>query len=142
MAATTTVQRAKVLLIDDDQDLVAALECLLEGEDFEVATATNADEGVRRAREERPDVILLDVLLTPRSGIEVYRELRRDPTLRNTKILIVTALKEKIHEDRFAPEMSACWEAEDWLDKPVDPESLVERIRELVASPARGGEEA
>ena len=125
-------ERAKVLIIDDDQDLNVAIETLLGLRDFEVLSATNADDGVRLAREQHPDVILLDILLSPRSGIEVYRELRADPSLRHTKILIVTALKAKIHEDRFAPELEACWAAEDFLDKPVEPEALVERIRELV----------
>ena len=124
--------RAKVLIIDDDQDMLVAIETLLGLKEFEVLSATNADDGVRLAREQHPDVILLDILLSPRSGIEVYRELRADPSLRHTKILIVTALKAKIHEDRFAPELEVCWEAEDFLDKPVEPESLVERIRELV----------
>ena len=124
--------RAKVLIIDDDQDMLVAIETLLGLKEFEVLSATNADDGVRLAREERPDVILLDILLSPRSGIEVYQELRADPALRDIKILIVTALKEKIHEDRFAPELEACWAAEDFLDKPVEPEALVERIRELV----------
>jgi len=125
-------ERAKVLIIDDDQDMNVAIETLLGLRDFEVLSATNADDGVRLAREERPDVILLDILLSPRSGIEVYQELRADPALRDTKVLIVTALKQKIHEDRFAPELEACWAAEDFLDKPVEPEALVERIRELV----------
>ena len=125
-------RRSKVLIIDDDQDMLVAIETLLGVKDFEVLSASNADEGVRIAREERPDVVLLDILMTPRSGLEVYQELRAEPTLAGTKILIVTALKEKIHEDRFAPELEACWEAEDFLDKPVEPESLVERIRELV----------
>ncbi len=125
-------KRTKVLIIDDDQDLNVAIETLLGLKDFEVLSATNADDGVRLAREQHPDVILLDILLSPRSGIEVYRELRADPSLRHTKILIVTALKAKIHEDRFAPELEACWAAEDFLDKPVEPEALVERIRQLV----------
>jgi len=125
-------ERAKVLIIDDDQDMLVAIETLLGLRDFEVLSATNADEGLRLAREQRPEVVLLDLLMTPRSGIEVYQELRADPSLRATKILIVTALKAKIHEDRFAPELEACWEAEDFLDKPVEPEALVERIRELV----------
>jgi len=131
MGAATVTHRAKVLLIDDDRDIVAALETLLGLKNFEVLSATNADEGVRLATQERPDVILLDILLTPRSGIEVYRELRANPALRDTKILIITALKEKIHEDRFAPELEACWEADGFLDKPVEPEALVERICEL-----------
>ncbi len=124
--------RAKVLVIDDDQDMLVAIETLLGVRDFAVLSATNADDGVRMAREERPDVILLDILMSPRSGIEVYEELRADPALRATKILIVTALKQKIHEDRFAAELEACWAAEDFLDKPVEPEALVERIRQLV----------
>jgi len=127
-------KQAKVLIIDDDPDMVAALECFLAVDDFAVLSATNADDGVRLARQERPDVVLLDLLLTPRSGIEVYQELRAEPCLRDTKILIVTALKEKIREDRFASELEACWEAEDFLDKPVEPESLVERIRQLVGA--------
>jgi len=86
-------KRAKVLIIDDDQDLNVAIETLLGLKDFEVLSATNADDGVRLAREQHPDVILLDILLSPRSGIEVYRELRADPSLRHTKILIVTALR-------------------------------------------------
>jgi len=73
-------KRAKVLIIDDDQDLNVAIETLLGLKDFEVLSATNADDGVRLAREQHPDVILLDILLSPRSGIEVYRELRADST--------------------------------------------------------------
>ncbi len=126
-------RQAKVLVIDDDQDMVAALEVLLETEDFQVLSATNADEGIDLARRERPDVVVLDLLLTPRSGIEVYQELRREPALQGTKVLFLSALKQKIHRDRFSPELEACWEAEDFLDKPVEPETLVERIRQLVA---------
>lgn len=126
-------QQAKVLVIDDDQDMVAALELLLEAEDFHVLSATDADEGVEVARRERPEVVVLDLMLTPRSGIEVYQELRREPALRGTKVVILTALKQKIHSDRFSPELEACWEAEDFLDKPVEPETLVERIRQLLA---------
>ena len=125
----------RVLVIDDDQDLVLAMECLLGVESFEVLTATDADEGLRLAREKQPDVVLLDVLLAPRSGIEVYKELRSDPSLAGTKVLIVTAMKEKLHEDRFAPELEACWAAEDFLDKPVDVDALVQRIHELVGQP-------
>ena len=134
MGAATATRRAKVLVIDDDRDQVAALECLLTLEGIDVASATNADDGVRKAHEDRPDVILLDVLLTPRSGIEVYQELRRDPTLRNTKILIVTALKEKIHEDRFAPELEGCWEADGFLDKPFELDQLSAKVREVLES--------
>ena len=126
-------QQAKILVIDDDQDMVAALELFLEGENFQVLSATDADEGVELARRERPDVVVLDLMLTPRSGIEVYQELRREPALARTKVLFLSALKQKMHRDRFSPELEACWEAEDFLDKPVEPETLVERIRQLVA---------
>ncbi|MFW6163357.1 MAG: response regulator [Planctomycetota bacterium] len=131
-AASRPQGRAKVLVIDDDQDMLLAIETLLGVRDFEVLSATNADDGIAMARRHKPEVVLLDILMSPRSGIEVYQELRADPSLGETKILIVTALKEKIHEDRFAPELEACWAAEDFLDKPVEPEALVERIRELV----------
>jgi Fe-S oxidoreductase/CheY-like chemotaxis protein len=82
----------KVLVVDDQPDIVTYLEALLQDNGYEVATAYNGDEGIRTAKEFRPDVITLDVTMPGKSGISVFHELRNTPELESIPVFIVTGV--------------------------------------------------
>src|SRR5438045_8182587 len=85
------------LVVDDDMFMVAALAELLEEDGYDVQTATNGFSALRHALEQRPAVILLDLVLPERSGAELLKDLRADPTTRDLAIVIVSG-----HVDRLS----------------------------------------
>ncbi len=84
--------RPRILCIDDDQLLLSLVRDLLEGNNFEPLTAADGVSGIEIAKREQPDLILLDVMLPGMDGFEVCRRMRADPTLKDTPIIIVTAM--------------------------------------------------
>lgn len=86
------VEPAKVLVIDDQPDIVAYLEALLEDNGYTVATAYDGNEGIQRAREDKPDLITLDVTMPGKSGVTVFHELRNTPELADVPVFIVTGV--------------------------------------------------
>lgn len=85
-----TVDAKRVLLVEDDRFLRRACEASLQQRGYHVVTAVDGEEGVRLARSERPDLILLDLLMPKLPGIEVLRTVRADPTLRDIPVLILS----------------------------------------------------
>jgi len=124
---------AKILIVDDDHSFVEGLKEVLSGQGFAVVCAYNGDEGLRMAHEEKPDLVLLDVMMTTDSeGFEVAKKLREDPVTRQMPIILLTGIrKAKQLPFSFEPD-------EDWLpvtavlEKPVHPEDLIRRIRETL----------
>ena len=84
--------RAKILCIDDDQLLLALFSDALEAYAYQPLTATDGPSGIELAKKEHPDLIVLDVMMPKMSGFEVCRQLRADPDLKDTPIIIVTAM--------------------------------------------------
>ena len=119
---------AKVLLVDDDADFTELNRMVLEKNGFTVLTAYNAKEGVEKARRERPDVIVLDVMMTtPTDGFHVTYELRNSEETRQIPILMVTSVNQTVAY-KFEPD--ATWLPVDcFVEKPVKPEKLLEEIR-------------
>lgn len=130
-------KKAKILLVDDDQDLVAALRIVLEGAGYQVLTAYDAHEGRTRLDEDRPDLVVLDVMMPDATeGFHFVWQLRRqdDKYFRTVPIIILTAIHDRT-ELRFYPDAGdGTYEAgeylpvQDFVDKPVDPDRLVERV--------------
>src|SRR5512147_2198744 len=83
-------ESAKILLIDDDPVFVEAMKAVLESE-YRVVTAYNGEEGVEKAREQKPDLILLDVIMPTRDGFQVCEQLKKDPELAKTPVLMLTS---------------------------------------------------
>jgi len=81
----------RVLIADDEPNIVTSLEFLMRGSDYEVRVARNGEEALRLAESFRPDVVLLDVMMPQRSGFEVCRKIRENPALRSVKIIMLTA---------------------------------------------------
>ncbi len=81
----------RILIVDDEPNIVTSLEFLMRGDDYDVLVARNGKEALRLAKSFRPDVVLLDVMMPHRSGFDVCRKIRENPVLRDTKIVMLTA---------------------------------------------------
>jgi len=122
----------KVLLVDDDVDFVKINQAHLEKAGFEVLTAYDGQEGLERARQSRPDVMVLDYMMArPTEGAFVAQEMKDDPELKDIPILLLTSVGAKHpwwrvqKDDQYLP-------VDEFLDKPVPPERLVEEVRKLL----------
>lgn len=126
----------KILSVDDDPDIVTAVETIIEETGHVAITANNGEEGIAKVREERPDLVILDVLMPKQSGIKMYRELKTDELLKAIPVIIYSGIakrtflrsQEALTEfgDDPVPEPSA------YLEKPVEPEEMAAIIRKLI----------
>ena len=123
---------SRVLVVDDDRRVRDLLEITLSSNGLGVITAEDGEQAVHRARAERPDLVLLDVRLPKKSGLEVCDLLRSDPTDPSVPIILVSASAEP--DQRL---LAFARGADDYLAKPFSPKELVARIQRLLA---RAGE--
>ncbi len=121
-------KRAKILLVDDDADFVEATKTILESKPYEVIVASDGDEGLRKAREEKPDLILLDIIMPVKDGFTAAEQLKKDPQLRKIPTLMLTGFAIKGVETSIPVSRGLTLEAEDYIDKPVSPEELLARV--------------
>ncbi len=137
------MSRAKVLTVDDDRDLVEALRIVLESGGYEAVAAYDAEEGLEKARSEKPDLILLDVMMpSATEGFHFVWKLRNleGEYFRTVPVILLTAIHEKT-ELRFYPESGdGTYKAgeylpvQDFVDKPVDPRDLLARVERVLFS--------
>jgi DNA-binding response OmpR family regulator len=123
----------KILIVDDDPDLVEAVSIILESKGYTVAAAYGGVEGLEKAKTEKPDLIVLDVMMPDKDGYEVCRELKSDEKYRSIPILLLTAVVSKISTTKYTQQMGMETEADDYVDKPVEPDELVRRIEVLIS---------
>ncbi len=117
----------KILLVDDEQDILEFLSYNLKKESYEVFTANNGNEAITIAKKEKPDLIILDVMMPDMDGIETCREIRGIPELKNVMITFLTARNEDYSQ-------IAGFEvgADDYINKPIKPRVLISRIKALL----------
>jgi DNA-binding response OmpR family regulator len=127
----------KILAIEDDPDMLAAIRMPLEANGYEVFTATTGKEGLEKVKEIEPDLIILDVMMeTTTAGFQVSLELRSPDDdseyadYRDTPILMLTAIHTTTSL-RFGPD-EAYLPVDDFVDKPIDPDELLEKVDALV----------
>jgi DNA-binding response OmpR family regulator len=125
-------EKAKILLVDDDPDFVDATLIVLESEDYDVSVAFDGDEGLAKARAERPDLIILDVIMPTKDGFTVCEQLKSDPDLSKIPVMMLTSFAERKGETSLAVTQGMMLEAEDYLDKPVRPKELLRRVGALL----------
>jgi two-component system, OmpR family, alkaline phosphatase synthesis response regulator PhoP len=122
-----STQTHKLLLVDDEQDILEFLTYNLRKEGYHVTSATNGDEALAIARREQPDLVLLDVMMPGLDGIEVCRELRQMPGMSDVLIAFLTARAEDYsHIAGFEAG------ADDYINKPIKPRVLISRIKALL----------
>ncbi len=119
-------QKIKVLVVDDEPDIVEILKYNLQKEGYEVATAEDGIKAVKTAAKFLPDVILLDIMMPNQDGVETCLQIRQMPDLKNTFIIFLTARMEEYSE-------VAAFDvgADDYITKPIKPRALMSRISAL-----------
>ena len=125
---------AKILIVDDDPDLVASLRVLLESRSYEVISASNREKGMNMAKEEQPDLIILDVMMSMLSdGFELSRYLKMDPQCSQIPILMLTGFREETGYDFSKDAGDERWlPVEAFMHKPFQGDELIERVEELL----------
>jgi two-component system alkaline phosphatase synthesis response regulator PhoP len=118
----------KILIVDDDPDLVEAVSTILESKGYAVSTAYDGVEGLKKARTENPDLIVLDVMMPNKDGYAVCKELKADKQYSSIPILLLTAVVANIPTSKYTHQMGMDTEADDYVDKPVEPAELVKRV--------------
>jgi two-component system alkaline phosphatase synthesis response regulator PhoP len=123
---------ARILVVDDEPDMVEMIKAALESASHQVIAAFNGTEGIEKARKEKPDAIVLDIMMPEKDGFVACKELKGDPACKDIPILILTAVGEHFANTRYAKSMGMELEAEDYIDKPIDPKLLVTRLAKLL----------
>jgi two-component system, OmpR family, alkaline phosphatase synthesis response regulator PhoP len=123
----------KVLMIDDDPEFVDAITNILDAKGYDVVSASDGKDGVAKAKQEKPDIILLDVMMTTKSeGFDVARELSKDANLKGTPVVMLTGVRKEMNLP-FGFEPDADWlPVAAFLEKPVKPETLLKTIEENI----------
>lgn len=123
----------KVLVIDDDNDFVESIVNLLEARGYTVASASGGQEGVEKAKADKPDLILLDVMMTTKDeGFNVARQLHEDEKLKDTPVIMVTGVRKEMNLP-FGFEPDETWlPVKQILEKPVKPETLLAAVTDAL----------
>ena len=120
---------AKILLVDDDIDFVEATKTVLEKESYDVIVASQGDEGLQKAREENPDLILLDIIMPVKDGFTAAEQLKKDPQLSKIPVLMLTSFSSRGQQTSIPTSRGFDLEVEDYIEKPVSPEELLASIK-------------
>lgn len=122
----------KVLIIDDDPDDVELIKMALKNKPYEISVAWNGKEGVKKAKEEKPDAIILDIMMPEMDGFKACKEIKADPELQNIPVLVLTAVSQHFSDTSYAKGEGLTLEAEDYIEKPIDGEYLVKRLEKYL----------
>src|SRR6266542_4611433 len=124
MREDRNVTKKSVLVVDDQPHIVRLIQVNLEKEGFDVTTASDGHEGIRRAKEGRPDLVILDVIMPRKDGFEVLKEMKQDPNLVDIPVLMLTVKTQNTDIVRGLREG-----AELYLPKPFHPKELVSLVK-------------
>ncbi len=124
-------KQPKILLVDDDPDFVEATKTVLETK-YKVVVATEGNAGLKKAKEEKPDLIILDVIMPVKDGFTAAEQLKKDPNLSKIPVIMLTSYAQRKGESNIPVSKGMMLEAEDYIDKPVKPEELLKRIEALL----------
>lgn len=129
------MENKKIVVVDDDQDIRDSLQVILEGKQYTVITAANKKEGMEKIKSEKPDLIMLDVMMSsPFDGLDMSRELKKDPQLKNTPILMLTGIKEQTGIPLKSSAGDPDWcPVDGFLYKPFKPDTLLAKVEKLMS---------
>ncbi len=129
-------EKKKILIVDDEPNVVAYLETLLQDNGYATVTATNGEEGLEKVKSERPDLISLDITMPKKSGVGLYRTLREDDDLKTIPVVIVTAVTGYAGDPeefrKFISTRKSVPPPDGFLAKPVKKEELLELFGKIL----------
>ncbi|MBU1912597.1 MAG: response regulator [Candidatus Omnitrophica bacterium] len=122
------MDKKRILVVDDEEDILNVLRFRLEANNYEVLVASDGQEGLNKARSEKPDLMILDLMLPKLDGYKVCRMLKFDEAYKSIPIIIFTARVQK-KDGELGMEMGA----DAYIPKPFEPEILLDKIKELLS---------
>ena len=130
------MSQKKVLVVDDDPDVRLFNSTVVEENGYLPIEATNGEEGLKKLKEEKPDLVILDVLMPRQSGIRLYRELKTDSAFKDIHVIMLSGIAQKtfLRSQKALTEFGgeAVPEPEVYLEKPVEPEELAAAIKKFL----------
>jgi DNA-binding response OmpR family regulator len=118
----------KILVVDDEPNIVLSLEFLMKQAGFHVRTASDGEAGLAAIAAEQPDLVLLDVMMPRKNGYEVCQAIRANPDWKAIRIIMLTAKGREVEREK-----GLALGADDYITKPFSTQEVVERVRELLA---------
>mgnify|MGYP002355845117 FL=1 len=118
----------KILVVDDEPNIVLSLEFLMKQAGFQVRTASDGEAGLAAIAVEQPDLVLLDVMMPRKNGYEVCQAIRANPDWKAIRIIMLTAKGREVEREK-----GLALGADDYITKPFSTQEVVERVRELLA---------
>lgn len=125
-------EKKLVLVVDDDPDLVEAVSMELEGNDFRVAKAYDGLEAWERIKEEKPALVILDVMMPRKNGYEVCEELKNDDQYKDITVVLLTAVGSAVTSSSYTHWDGKRALADDYIPKPIDIDNLMGIVKDYV----------
>ncbi len=125
--AEKTLEEKKILVVDDEPFILKSLSFVLMKEGFQIETATNGLEAMEKIRQEKPDIVFLDIMMPKMNGMEVCQWIRQDPVLKNIYVIILTAKGQEMDREK-----GFSIGADEYMKKPFSPSSVVQRLKEIL----------
>jgi len=120
--------KAKIMVVEDNLDEAKLVKMILEGEGYEAVCAFNGKEALEKVATEKPDLIVLDVMMPEMDGFAFCEKLRSTPENENMPVILLTGVAQHIHETKYPLGGVMRAEAEEYLEKPIKPEELLATI--------------
>ena len=124
--------KAKILIVDDDIDFIESVKTILEAKSYSLIIANQGDDGLQKARDESPDLILLDVIMPIKDGFTAAEQLKKDPELSKIPVIMLTAFSAKGGETSIPRSRGYTLETEDYIEKPVRPKDLLTAVEKAL----------
>jgi CheY-like chemotaxis protein len=121
----------KILVVDDDPDFLSICRIILKAEDYQILEAANGDEALELMHRDRPDLVLLDVMMsTTLEGVDVCRELKSDPDLRDVPVVMISSIATSEYAAEFPDDEHI--PIDTWISKPIQPTVLLRIVKQFV----------
>ncbi len=117
----------KILVVDDKREVVELVTATLEGEGYQIITAFDGEEALKKIGKEKPDLVLLDVVMPKMTGLEVLAKVKKDPQTKDMPIIMLTAKGQQVDKDK-----GIRLGAQDYIIKPFSPSHLLRKIEEIM----------
>lgn len=124
--------KKKILVVDDEPDFAALVQGNLEKEGFEVVVAYDGVEGLTKVEEDRPDAIVLDVMMPEKDGYKMCAELKADSRYCDIPVILLTAVASHVTSTRYTHRDGMATEADDYIAKPASAEDITRSIKNLL----------
>jgi two-component system alkaline phosphatase synthesis response regulator PhoP len=122
--------KKRILVVDDDPDLVESLAMKLESENFRVAKAYDGVEGMDAIKKERPDLIILDVMMPRKDGYTLCDEIKKSDELKGIIVVLLTAVADAVNSTNYTHMGGKTTLADDYVPKPIDLDKLMEIVKD------------